>query len=1147
MLHSITRYFVLCCSLIVGLFFAISTHASAQTFRGAITGAVTDPSGAALPGAQVAAVETATGISYKSESSSAGEFAFTNLPVGDYTVTVSAPGFSTVKFNKVTVSAGGSYTLPVTLGMAKTQQTIEVTASQLTLDTVTDVQSSDIPEAAVQTLPNSGRDFTQMLALNAGFAGYSTGGGALASSVNGTRSNSVNWQIEGTDNNDLWWNIPAVNQSGVNGIAAVIMPMDAIESFSFTTSGTTEIGRNSGGTANVIIKSGTNSLHGSAYYLNHNEFFQANNPFETSKQETRNQHYGFSVGAPIRRDKTFFFVSGEHQWFDIGAGGRATEPSAAYQTEALAILSAYGMTENPVAHNLLYGNGSLSALWPAAALTGPASPLNYSANGITTGYSYNGVGKIDEHLTDKDHIAFTYFIGQGIQTAPVSSELTPYFQQAGTHIQNYSLVYDRVLSPTMANQLSAGVSYFQQVFADADTAFDPIGLGLDTGATIGGSPHLVIGTSADSGGLNSSSAGFDPIGVTPPLGRTDITGHLDEDLTWTRGAHQLHFGGEYRKAQVHEFYLLGERGNIFFDGTQGPWAALSGGTPGAACAALATETPSAATTSGFPSDPNVYYLADFLAGCFDPSVSNITQGDPRRLVYVNSFAYYGQDTWQTTKKLSLNYGLRFDYEGPVHTGEPNLSVFDPSLASGLAVTTQQVPNIYSQFWGGYSPRVGFSYQIGDSARTVMRGGYGLYYDSIYMKSILEDENLQTGADFGPELNPAGNSEVATASALNTTIQSGVPFYETYDEALAGAGITTISTFAKNFRTAYTQTYDLNIEQQFGPAIMWQLGYVGTKGTHLLGVSDINQGALNSLNVAVPYDSETCPPQYSGAAPPSSANPSGTPGNDLQCSRPYFSQFPNFGSINEENTNLGSIYNSLQTSLRLQSWHSLGGQLVYTWGHAIDYETGALPYLPQNSLDEAAERGNSDFDVRQTLSGYVNYAVPAFLGQNRLSKGWELTSQFSFHGGTPYTATSATNPSGNGESADRALQVLSDPNNVPHGISAACTCVQWFNPSAFVDAAPGTYSPTRRGQNYNPGYDSVDLTVLKSTTIHENISAQFRADMINIFDHTNLAPLGWPTASDAGGEIGSTIGPFLGDPGIGPGEPFNVQFTLKILF
>jgi hypothetical protein len=409
---------------------------------------------------------------------------------------------------------------------------------------------------------------------------------------------------------------------------------------------------------------------------------------------------------------------------------------------------------------------------------------------------------------------------------------------------------------------------------------------------------------------------------------------------------------------------------------------------------------------------------------------------------------------------------------------------------------------------------------------VLRGGYGLYYDSIYMKSILEGSELQTGAIFGPQLNPAGSSEVVQASALNTVIESGAPIYETYQDALGGQGITSISTFDRNFRPAYTQTFDLNLQQGFGSAVVWQLGYVGTKGTHLQGVFDINQGALGSANVST---------------------------DALQASRPYFSQFPTFGSIYEEKSNLGSIYSSLQTSLRLQSWHSLAGQVSYTWGHALDYETGQLPYLPQNSLDEAPERGNSDYDVRNTVSGYLEYMVPTFGRSNRFTKGWDLTSGFSFHGGTPYTVTSATNPSGTGDLADRAVQVLPDPNGVPHGIGAVVPgVVQWFSSAAagenpaFVDAAAGTFSPTRRGQNYNPGYQAVDLAVLKNTQIHESINIQLRADMINIFDHTNLAPVGFPTTGEAG-EIGSTIGPFLGNPAIGPGEPFNVQFAAKILF
>ena len=274
-----------------------------------------------------------------------------------------------------------------------------------------------IPEQIVQDLPNNGRDFTQMISQTTGFGGYSINGGAAYASVNGTRTNSVNWQIEGTDNNDLWWNIPAVNQGGVSGIAGVILPVDAIENFSFVTTAGPETGRNAGGTANLVIKSGTNGLHGTAYYFNRNESFAANTPFANGspKNKVRNQHYGGSVGGPIIRDKTFFFLAGEHQTFVIGNQTRSTEPSAAYQALAKQDLAFYGVPVNSVSQNLLTG------LWPQSALTGPAVSDNYFNPGTENGHSFNGIVKLDENLTDKDRISAKWFVGQGNQIAPTSS------------------------------------------------------------------------------------------------------------------------------------------------------------------------------------------------------------------------------------------------------------------------------------------------------------------------------------------------------------------------------------------------------------------------------------------------------------------------------------------------------------------------------------------------------------------------------------------------------------------------------------------------------------------------------------------------------------------------------------------------------
>ena len=1123
--QSSTAFFAMLLVLIA--LFGQTISSFAQTYKGGITGNVTDNSGASVAGAAVTAVEDATNTSFKAVSTSTGDFEFTNLTVGTYTVTVSMTGFSTAKYVKVEVAAGTSYTLAAKLAISSSAETVEVTAASLTLDTTTDVQATTLPEVVVQNLPNSGRDFTQMLSQTTGFAGLSTGGGAGVSSVNGTRSNSVNWQIEGTDNNDLWWNIPAVNQGGVSAIAGVVFPIDAIENFSFVTTGSVGLGRNPGGTANLTVKSGTNSLHGTAYFSAHNEDLDKQNPFLDSKSASRLLDYGFSVGGPIFKDKLFFFLSGEHQNFLIGGESKATEPSAAYQTAAYSLLDYYGIPHSTVAANLLNGNGTLQGLWPASSLTGAATAQNYQASGNLTGHSFNGIAHLDAKLTDKDQISAMWFVGQGTQTAPTESALTPYFENAPIHVQNYSLIYNRVISSSMANQLSAGVSYFNQVFGDQSTAFDPIGLGLNTGVTdpaLPGAPKIIIGPTGSGAGLTAGNTGFDPTGPTAPSGRNDITGHLDEDLSWTKGAHQLHLGGEIRQAQVDDFYQTGQRGTIYFDGSQGPWT----GATTNSCDALATRnlgttapgsTVSNPTTTGtVPS--NDYFLADFLAGCLNPTQSSVVLGNPKRQVFVNTFALYGQDNWQVTKKFNLNYGLRYDYEGPMHSNYANLSVFDPTQPSGLAVAGQNTPNLYNKYWKDFSPRIGFAYQLDNTGATVLRGGYGLYYDTIFIKSLLQNNGVQNISVFGPGLNPAGANLVANAEGINAVIQPGVDIFPTLAAETTGTptpGSVNISTFDRNFKPSSTQLFDLNIQHSITNSVIMQIGYVGSKGSHLLGIFDIN-----------PYTDRL---NADGSV---NANPS----------RLYAAQFPAFGVIDEERSNLGSIYNSLQSSIRVQGWHGLTSQLSYTWSHALDYETGLLPYLPQDPTNEGAEYGNSDFDVRNTFTGYFDYLLPTFRGPKRLMKGWEVNSGFSFHGGTPYTVVASSNVSGSGDGADRAVQVVANPNNVSHALVGGS--VQWFSPTAFVDPAAGQYSPTRRGQNSNPGYEDFDLAAIKTTPITERINFQLKANIYNLINHTNLAPVGFP-ATGEGGTIGETLGPYLGNPTIGPGEPLSVEFAGKIIF
>jgi len=1154
-----------------------------QTFRGGINGTVVDGSGALVPGAQVLIIQEGTGASFKATTSSAGEFTFLDLPVGKYDLNVTAGGFKPEQVKGVLVSAGTIYTLPVKIGIAATGETIEVAADALALDTTSTVATTDIPSETVQNTPMNGRDFTQMIAITPGYAGYSGGG---YGSVNGSRPDMINWQIEGADNNDIWWNIPAANQGGVSGIAGVTLPLDAIEQVSTVTQAGPDIGRSPGATVNLSIKSGSNQLHGSAYYYNRNEALAAQSPLLTTKPELRNQQFGYSTGGPLWRNHLFFFTTYEDQRFTIGVGQPSTEPSYAYVCGtsscsptaddaaggAIYILQQYGVATSQTALNLLYGTGNYHGLWPAAALTGPANEYNYTNPANESGASHNGLAKVDYSITDKDKLSFNWFIGQGPQVAPTISLLTPYFEEAPIHVQNYSLTYNRVLTPRMTNQIFAGVNYFQQSFYDQSTDYDPVALGLNTGVTsanLGGAPRIQIAAPLAQSGLGSSSDGFDYVGNVPASGRQDITGHLDESFSWTVGKHELHLGGEFRKTQVYDFYQADQRGTFNFDGTQGPWS----GSAGTACDSLSTATPSASAlstiTTNYTADPRFFQLADFLAGCYDPSDTTIVQGDPKRLIYLNSYGIFAGDNFQVTRTLNVNYGVRYEYEGPIHDAKKDMSVFLPSAPNGLAVAGNTIANLYPQYYKGFGPRIGITWQPGDDAKTVVRAGYGLGYDNPNIVNFLNSRFSSNSGAFGVEDNPAGDNVAVDTTPSAPVIPYGANYgadifpnaFTTEQQCIAEPaalqpqyGCSTINVFSisQNLRPGYVENISLNVQRSLGNSLIAQIGYVGSFGHRLRTLLDINQAGLNSANVPVPYDSATCPPASSGAVP-------GTPGNDQQCSRPYYSQFPNYGVINQIQSTGNSNYNGLQATLRAASWHGITTQIAYTLSHSLDEFSQITLWNPQNSLCLKCEYSNSDFDVRNTLVSYATYEFPKFGGPKLLTNGWQVNALLSFHGGQPFTIFSSNvGGSGTGEFAERANEVpganpLAGITKNVQGTQASGFYVNW-TPTSFTPSLNGQFGDSPRNDLHGPGYSDVDFSLFKNTMVGEWATVQFRVEMFNVFNRLNLAAPGdgFCTDTDLGTNptacaIGATIGANYGAPGIGAGEPYNTQLALKIIF
>jgi len=906
----------------------------------------------------------------------------------------------------------------------------------------------------------------------------------------------VNWQIDGTDNNDWWHNIPAVNQGGVENIAGVTLPIDSIAEFSLQTQSSAEVGRNPGGSVNLVTKSGTNAVHGSIYYYERNQALAVANPFNTlGELPLENVQWGASLGGPFWKDHTFWFTNFEKQKFNIATGDTGYEPNQYYQNAATALLKAAGVPVNPATSKLL------TILWPANLLTG-TTPGGIQNAAPEFGYSYNGVAKVDHTFNSKHSVYARAFMGQGNQTAPVgTTDINPYFFEIGPiHVYNFSAGHNWSITPAISNSFTAGVNYFHQTFSDANASFASVAqAGFITGSPFVNSPNITIGND------------FEPTGNTPPEGRQDITGVLDEALNWTKGKHQLRLGGEYRRAQVDEFYHRHAIGSYSFIGDQGPNG--DGSVP------------------WNTTDPDVAALADFLAGYL--TKGSIAVGNPERTVFSHAFDLFAQDSYQLTTQWNVNFGIRYDYMQPMNDQKKDLSVFRPNLTpTGIAFQGQDISQIYGSDWNSISPRVGFAYQPSFAKGAVIRGGGGVFFDTPNANPFL-DNRPGNSAPNGLEGNPGGSSPVYTITTGATTIVPGQEIIPTATLACLASNPCGVFSVAPGFRSPYNVNFNLQLEQTLGTKAFAQIGYVGSQGRKLLSLLNINQ------------------PYLGGAPGPYSGSYAGN----------YYSDINQVESIGTSN------YNSLQAIFRTTNWRGLTSQAAYTWGHNLDEVTAYRGALPQDSynfknnlLGDPGDYGNSDFDTRNSFVGYLNYDVPTFGGPKVLTGGWSLNSAFAFKGGQPITILNNGDTSGTNEFTQRVNQISNPFAGISHSIqtnSSGGKFVQWLNPNAFEAPAANTWGSIARNSLFGPGYEDFDLSVFKNTkfSFHDfPVDTQFRAEMYNLFNHVNLASPACTQlcnnyfGSGSGfGTSGSTIGSGNFSPGIGPGEPFNVQLALKILF
>ncbi len=1062
-LWNFSRRVLLSLLILTGILLFTQNSLLAQTFRGGLSGIINDDSGAAIPGASIKILSKATGATRNVETNKDGEFQVSELALGLYTIEVSQQGFQTARIGDVEVVVSTNTVVNLQLKVASVTETVDISASTVVrLDTSSSTLTGIVAPKQVQDLPLNGRDFRQMIQL--------TPGVTIAGSVNGSRTRGNNYQIDGADNNDAFQNASAVNQGGVSGIAGTLLPIEAIDQFSVQSGASAEQGRNSGGAINLVIKSGSNDLHGSAYYFNRNEYFAARSPVAPIGSRTpkiRNNQFGFSLGGPVIKNHTFFFMTYEGQLAKAANSLRTTALSDAWVDRGKAILTQFNVPLNPVAVNLL-------TLYPSYTKGLSATVNNFVSTDENDYNSHNGILKIDHQFNDRHNIAARYFGGTGDQTAyDGGSFFRQYFQVAPSRMHNYSVVQNSVLSPKLVNQAVIGVNYFKQTFDIADISGNPGSLGLNTGVSVSGTPTINVTTFSLIGGT----------GILP-AGRIDTTWHITDTLSWELGKHQLKLGGEVRSAYLDVFYESRKRGVFNFDGTRGPWTNLTSAERA---------------------------VADFLAGYTTPANgAQIVRGNPRRTYRQNSGDWFLHDSWKATQNLTLNYGVRYTFNGVLYDQEKALTNFLPDR--GLLEVGKDLNGLYPKDLNNFAPRVGLAYALGKAGKTVVRAGYGIFYD-IAAVSFFVSNGGGNGAASGVANNPGGQFPVYSLSLGGYNLTKDVAVFGTANP-VPPFGVFAVD---QKFRTPYIHNFNVNVQQQIARSTVLQVGYVGSIGTKLI--------LTRNINAPLP----------------------GTTGT-AQARRPFNARFPTFSSISLLESTANSNYNSLQISLTQSNWHGLSGSFVYTFGHAIDNSSEARSTLPANSYDIRSERGNSIFDVRHTLRSSFTYDIPIGLSAlpKRLTQGWQLNSIFAFNSGTPLNILAGYNRSLSGDGNDR-VDLIGDPFANTGGnrfLNAAAFSVPRNATGGAI--ADGKFGTLGRNKFYGPGFHTVDASLFKTTAITERVKAQFRFEVFNVFNLVNWAN---PVTNFSSGSFGLLTNTRNGGsaPGIGLGEPRNVQLALKILF
>jgi len=1113
--------------------------ALAQTYRGHIAGVITDASGAVVPGAKVTVTNVNTGLARETNTDAEGYYAVAELPIGEYSVSVEKEGFQTAVAKGLRVGVAAETRADITLSPGALGQRLEVEATVPLVETSSNVLGGTFETKQVLDLPVNGRDFTKLLIMVPGALGEPNAGGDSPGSyglfsANGNRGRSNNFLLDGTDMNDGFRNLPAINQGGVFGTPGTILPIESIAELRVLSNFEPEYGRNSGSVVNIVTKSGTNEIHGSLFEYFRNDVLNARNFFNFErdasgnplpKDKFRNNQFGIAVGGPLVKDKTFWYFTYEGQRERLGIASVNTVPTDQDFVDALTNLDfdtslpiATNLDVNPVIRNLFSlcaSNGGCSGgndVWPAPNIPGapPGSP-NSVASAPAFNDLYSLIFKLDHNFNERNQLSGRYFFGNSEQSFPLGTGGGNILPNTNTfspiRTQLVAISYVSVLSTAQVNEARFGWNRYRNGFfaADRDVFGNPASsLQLNTGVT----------REQDFGLPTIRVSGFASLGSAPyanPRNRVDTNFHFIDNFSWKLTRHEVKFGYEFRRTAISSFYDTNFRGVLAFDA-----------------------------------------LEDLLAG--DVSGGRIATGNADRETEQNSHAFYIQDSFRWWSNFTLNFGVRWDYYGVIKEAKDRFSIYDPLDTDGDGFGLRLKPDLYDKDLNNFAPRASFAWDARGKGKTVLRGGFGVAYDIFSHDFFIGQIPWNCFNCPGIAYNAVGPDPLFLSTSPMSPLD---PTQPVFDPTTTGPGSgDTIEVFTvDNIRTPYVYNYNLNLQQEIFRNAVLQIGYVGSSGRKLFRYRDINQPSQAAIDAYDPVanDSNCCVLRpFDSDAPMSAVAPN----------QPFY--------VNQLETSANSNFNSLQVSFSQRGWRGLTQQVSYTWSHAIDTASDGQDYVPNatqpdDSTNPRGDRGNSNFDTRHRLVWSMAYEFPKWEALGRLGEGWQISSVLTLMSGHPFhiNYNFIDDFNGSGEFFDRPDIVgpvrynRDNPFEFLDLTSFQVPCT--LNPNGLCFQGSRHFGTLGRNSLLGPDYRNFDFAIIKVTPLTERFKLHFRADFFNLTNHPNFANPFMPAFfADAGAIDGSgrsigflpittTSDTGLGNPILGGGGPRSVQFALKLIF